>query len=474
MRVRRDVWKLAAWDPVLEWYAKAVADLQSRPISDPTSWRYQAAIHDYVRAHDPNASPGESLPRNHKRFWRQCQHHSWFFLPWHRMYLACFEQIVAASVSKLGGPETWALPYWNYSDSKNTNARKLPPAFYAKTLPGGERNPLRVDQRAPDCNLGEEIADNTEVDLSHCLVEPRFAADPAGGSVGFGGPETKFNHRDGAVGGVERLPHNSIHGAVGGDKGWMGAFETAALDPLFWLHHANIDRLWEVWRLRDSSHSDPTGKTWSTLKFEFHDSGGRIIKFAASEVVDAMVASLGYRYEDVSDPIPAAVKKAAPTGAFMAEKSLPEMVGATERPIRVAHIATTAVLAVTDPTGPAGVARETGAASRRAFLNIENVTGTGATTYRVYLNLPPGADSHQHEDLFAGIVPTFGVREASRRDKEHSGSGLHYSLDVTAVIERLSERPDWDPKSLRVTFVPKRVVAGAAEIQIGRVSLYYV
>src|ERR1700694_1271164 len=208
VRVRKDAWKLAPWDPVLVWYAKAIADLQKRPISDPTSWRYQAAIHDYKRENDPNAISGEILPPDQKRFWRQCQHHSWFFLPWHRMYLCCFEQIVAAAVSKLGGPADWALPYWNYSDSKNPNARRLPPAFYAKTLPDAGTNPLRIEQRTSQCNLGHEVADDTEVDLSVCLSDPRFPADPEGGSVGFGGPETKFNHRQGRVGDVESVRHN--------------------------------------------------------------------------------------------------------------------------------------------------------------------------------------------------------------------------------------------------------------------------
>ena len=39
----------------------------------------------------------------------------------------------------------------------------------------------------------------------------------------------------------------------------MGSFYTAGLDPLFWLHHANIDRLWEVWLSLDSGHVNPSG-----------------------------------------------------------------------------------------------------------------------------------------------------------------------------------------------------------------------
>ena len=75
------------WHPDLLWYARAITEMKKRPIADPTSWRYQAAIHDYVRQFDPLAAPSDVLPSTAERqkFWGQCQHFSWFFLSWHRM-----------------------------------------------------------------------------------------------------------------------------------------------------------------------------------------------------------------------------------------------------------------------------------------------------------------------------------------------------------------------------------------------------
>ena len=72
---------------------------------------------------DPFAIDGEPMPSaaDRGRFWRACQHNSWFFLPWHRMYLHFFEKIVLGHVIRLGGPEDWALPYWNYSAPPETN-----------------------------------------------------------------------------------------------------------------------------------------------------------------------------------------------------------------------------------------------------------------------------------------------------------------------------------------------------------------
>ena len=39
--------------------------------------------------------------------------------------------------------------------------------------------------------------------------------------------------------------HGSVHVRTGGD---MGDVPTAAYDPIFYLHHANIDRLWADWQ----------------------------------------------------------------------------------------------------------------------------------------------------------------------------------------------------------------------------------
>src|SRR4029078_8885497 len=84
----------------LQHYARAVGAMKKREPSDPTSWDYQAAIHGT-----------ESNPLSLQR---QCEHESWFFFPWHRIYLYYFEEIVRQAVVETGGPGDWTLPYWNY------------------------------------------------------------------------------------------------------------------------------------------------------------------------------------------------------------------------------------------------------------------------------------------------------------------------------------------------------------------------
>ncbi|KAI0444390.1 tyrosinase [Xylaria telfairii] len=42
--------------------------------------------------------------------------------------------------------------------------------------------------------------------------------------------------------------HNNIHYWAGGDGGHMSQIPVATFDPIFWLHHCNIDRLFAIWQ----------------------------------------------------------------------------------------------------------------------------------------------------------------------------------------------------------------------------------
>ena len=46
---------------------------------------------------------------------------------------------------------------------------------------------------------------------------------------------------------VEYGPHAVVHSVIGGKNGDMSKW-TSPNDPLFWLHHANIDRLFNIWQ----------------------------------------------------------------------------------------------------------------------------------------------------------------------------------------------------------------------------------
>lgn len=477
-RIRRNVLKLGTAGDDLDWYGKAVAVLRARPLNDPTSWRYMAAVHGYPgSASDPFAQPGEKLPSkaDQQTFWNQCQHQSWFFLPWHRGYLACFEEIVAAAVVQAGGPSGWALPYWNYSDS-SPHARELPAAFLNQLDSHGKPNPLWVAGRR--MNSAGKTLPPTHVDLNALLHSP-FEGTATGGDPGFGGVKTGFSHFGGTNGRLENVPHNQVHVDVGG---LMSNPDTAALDPIFWLHHANIDRLWEVWTHRDASFVDPSLKAWlSGTSFQLHDAKAKVVKFTSGEMRSTLKVRHGYSYEDISDPFHAPATPAMVAAASMMAKSpqSPQLVASSPGAVPLRETATQARVDFNHSARAAAVAR---APSRpvRGFLNLENVTGSGVPrNYDVYVDVPgPAPAGAERKPLLAGHLSTFGVQKASLGSGQHGGGGITTVLDISPLLEQLHRERNWDAAHLDVTFVPsgpRDESAGAAtgSLQVGRISVYY-
>ena len=68
-----------------------------------------------------------------------------------------------------------------------------------------------------------------------------FAILPNAAAVAAVMANGSFNTFAAALEGV----HNSGHVWVGGS---MGSISTAPADPVFWMHHAEIDRIWSVWQ----------------------------------------------------------------------------------------------------------------------------------------------------------------------------------------------------------------------------------
>jgi tyrosinase len=479
MRERKDVYNLPPGDQTLDWYAKAVTAMQALPQTDPRSWLYQANIH--------GVNP---LPTGMAGLWAECQHSTSFFLPWHRMYVLNFERIVAQHVESLGGPSDWALPYWNYTTSDPATLA-LPPAFRDPTLPNGLPNPLYVAQRNPDANAGDPVLSARDVDL-RCL---RASGTTSPGGFFGGIPSAHFGNLPGAV---ELIPHNAVHVQVGLiSGGWMIDPDLAARDPIFWLHHSNIDRLWEVWLNCDPMHQNLTTAYWLTgVTFQFHDSSGTPITMLTSDVLNLAAPLLDYKYSDATCPIaftitrpaaavpgPSGPGAAAPVGIgapMTANQS--ELVGATLSAVRlddqVAHVdLPTPItprafhLAVAKSAPPAtATARQL---VDRVTLHLDQVTSSDvAPTYDVFLNVPVGGNPNDHEDRFVGRVAMFGIKQASDPRGLHGGGGQNFAFDITPLYHHLADLGEIDPKNLRVSFVPVSPI-GKPHVTVGRISLYF-
>jgi tyrosinase len=485
--VRVDVWSLAANDPVITAYADAVAAMQAKPPSDPTGWAYQAAIHG-THAASPLAQ------------WNQCRHGTWFFVSWHRMYLYFFERIVRAQVIANGGPNTWALPYWNYDGGGTHNT--LPLAFRDPTRADGSPNPLYVARRKSAINAGAGLPSSI-TSPTFALGRPTFT-----GASEFGGDVTSpLGQFWSQTGRLEQTPHNDVHVAIGG---LMGDPDSAAQDPIFWLHHANIDRLWWLWQ---QQHSDPSDAAWTGQSFGFMDVGGGPASLTAAGVEDT-VSQLDYAYILPPVPIPLApVKTKMPLvkwpepwpeppkvpsaphdpGRDTGPELTRQLVGATEQPVRLVGEAVRAPVAIDER-----VIQSLQADSRttehqgRAFLDVDDIEAeqNPGTVYGVYVNLPDQPSDEVLAAHHVGNISLFGVERARNPRGDEHGHGLHVSMEITELLDRLAAEGTWqEGTQLNVTFRPitlevpadrsdlaaeiTRTAHPDLPITIGRVSIHF-
>jgi len=296
LRVRRSINDLIRENsPLVESYRRAVDVMMKRDISDKTSWWFQANTHD---APEDNYAMMPSL----SEFWGQCPHKNYFFVSWHRMYLHFFERIVR----KASGDPDFVLPYWSYDDPAQSS---LPTAFLPDddelkkgdkeaVAPMSRRNALARVKRLEHVDRRWIGIGDAARDTKAALSLDRFTAtDKLDALQGFGGVRTGKLSEAVAVGGLEAAPHNLVHRTIG-LEGDLGSPETAARDPIFWLHHANVDRLWVKWtdnaRGRIPPVDDPV---WMNTKSKFFDENGEPHEMSAAEVLDTQF-QLGYRYDD--------------------------------------------------------------------------------------------------------------------------------------------------------------------------------
>jgi tyrosinase len=466
--IRRDVAALGAgWNTTLEWYAKAFQAMWAKPLADRTGWKYLAGIHGFNQAGwigsgiitNADALP----PAGDAQVWDQCQHATWYFLPWHRGYLHAFEAIVGATVKRLGGPADWALPYWNYF-SGDPAAMTLPTAFTAPTMPDGSPNPLAW----PRTNV---MLDPTRLNLN-AMRERRFTAAP--GTLGFGGGVTTFSHFNGGMtGAVEFNPHNEVHGRIGA---FMGDPNYAALDPIFWLHHCNVDRLWAAW-LRHPRNAMENRKAWRdgpARQFKMPAPDGRLHFFTPANTMPGK--PLAPRYDDLNNgtglAVPGGLQELAegePMPARLSSEEPPpaKLMGASKGKIVVNEAPATAdVKLEKQATEAAGLQGE-----QRVFLNLENVKGEAPSASLTLRISAPGAGGAE-KSSYTVPVTLFGLAKSSAADSEHGGNGINVVVDITEIAQKLADDAGASVEQLQVHIEQEDVGDGRSPVTVERISIY--
>jgi tyrosinase len=334
----------------------AYSKMQAIAETDNRGWVYWAEFHGYNRNecwHDPRVGPGGVVYN--------------LFLPWHRAYLVFFD-----NAARDQNPDA-ILPWWDWTSSVS-HQNGLPTAYRSGgdaletgPVPAIGPRPARRTQRNPSSPGGLPTA--AQVDDLLLLSDFRDFSDQ-----------------------LQEI-HNSVHGWVGGD---MGSIATAAFDPVFWAHHAMIDRIWYLWQLKYGVNTIPP---------EYLDMA-LFPGMTVQQVLD--VKALGYDYASAAVAVGAGTD--VPTGVAVAPgEAVPAAAGPDVQGDAIAEEPeppTTAPPFKSDPIDVTPLESD----PKRADIEFHRVDHAGPSYEgRVYINNPEADENTGYEDpTYAGSYHVFG------------------------------------------------------------------
>lgn len=203
------------------------------------SWQYWANIHGYYGSQSPDGTVEQQIAWLNKHgmsqyvtyyqgitdqtppdsvaqtVWATCQHsgrtQAVNFFGWHRMYLYYYERVLRWAAED----DTLRLPYWDYTDV----AQLALPADFRTTSAS-----IYDAKRDPGMNTGASTLNGDSTDVNDLL------------------PITDYFDYESQI---EEGIHGYVHCTVGPTcpVAHMGDVPVAGNDPVFYSHHANIDRL---------------------------------------------------------------------------------------------------------------------------------------------------------------------------------------------------------------------------------------
>jgi hypothetical protein len=336
---------------VLASYKAGIRKMLTLPPTDPRNWYRNALVHLF-----------------------DCPHQNWWFLDWHRAYLGWLE----VTLRDLSGDPDFALPYWDWTktprvpaamfedvldpnngafiatfDQFRTQFEPAIAALYASfsqaqkaqlaLRPFPFTTPSEFWQILPQVFFDQpsargltatnpDLDANTKVTVAidvirSALRTPTFAG--SGGpneSPGFQSAKAANHSVSSGEGTLESQPHDNVHGAMGGGGGAFMVSFFSSVDPIFYLHHGNLDRLWDVWTRRQAALGRPTLPqgtdlaTWSNEQFLFFsdEKGQPVSKTKAGDYTT--LSAFNYDYSPASGedqvPAPGPVIAMAPTQVF--------------------------------------------------------------------------------------------------------------------------------------------------------------
>lgn len=266
----------------LSLYLLALSALGKRSYSDPNSYYAISGIHGrpYIGW---NGETATGTPNT-----GYCTHSSILFPTWHRPYLALYEQAIHAQMQTLvsqfpaaqqsrwqNAVNGFRIPYWDWA----TNNAQMPAILTTPTVTVTQTTGQQQTINNPLFSYNFPSLSRSDFPDSPFYVWKNTLRYPTSQTSTATSQNTKVNSqlRNNAASQKQRVynllvsstynnyaaisnkasntnapdsleaVHDVIHGLTG-NGGHMSYVDYSAFDPIFYLHHANIDRLFAMWQ----------------------------------------------------------------------------------------------------------------------------------------------------------------------------------------------------------------------------------
>jgi tyrosinase len=208
---------------------------------------------------------------------RNAAHSGPVFLPWHRWMLIQFE----AQLQRVLADPDFGLPYWHWAaDGERPKAQQPSSPLWKANCMGGDGDPaasgaVQTGPFSAGSGWRVEVAVDVNGDLRsvHRLLRRQFDLGrglPKKSQVGQALNQTAYDKppwnstssgfRDRLEGWVPAASaphlHNRVHVWVGGDM----LLSSSPNDPVFFLNHCNVDRIWAAWQKQHPSKTYRPGQ----------------------------------------------------------------------------------------------------------------------------------------------------------------------------------------------------------------------